>query len=383
MELFTAVVCFIACHGGAANHFATYATDLSSRGYTVEVYATGPALKKFQEWSISGLKEFSLDEENSQEQIAEEIAKKCRGADVVITDVGHSFDLAIQKALARVAPVVKRIAYYDNPEPYVPGGYSEIASEVMQEADKVLFANLHLAKTPIYKTPHKRVSLPEDRKIGLGYYPLEQAQKLATRRAYEHVKMREKFLVEHNLVEEEQKIFVYVGGNNTAYFSKAFPAFLRFMAELSSEQDLSKVIVILQQHPGAKIRNTDGALLEQWIRRYGSNERSAKVFISKETTENSLVLADALFYYQTSMGPQFALAGIGSVQVGHECYEDILVKNRLCLVANSAKDLSIAIQAFQENTPKVPIETVTKMLGIRSSWSENLIKLIEDSSNNL
>ncbi len=40
-------------------------------------------------------------------------------------------------------------------------------------------------------------------------------------------------------------------------------------------------------------------------------------------------MADAAFYYQTSMGPQFVLAGIPTVQIAHETYQDILVKNKL------------------------------------------------------
>ena len=44
-----AAVCFIACHGGPADHFATYAEALTKQGYDVQIHATGPALKKLQE----------------------------------------------------------------------------------------------------------------------------------------------------------------------------------------------------------------------------------------------------------------------------------------------------------------------------------------------
>ena len=129
----SAIVCFIACHGGAADHFATYAETLTKRGYDVQIYATGPALKKFQERGITVKSSFSLDNLTSEEEdnLARIIAKTCSGASIVLTDVGHVFDVKIQKALSLPAIKASRLAYYDNPEPFVPGGYSSTAAEVM------------------------------------------------------------------------------------------------------------------------------------------------------------------------------------------------------------------------------------------------------------
>ena len=32
-------ICFVVCHGGAADHFATFAEDLLKKGYEVDIYA--------------------------------------------------------------------------------------------------------------------------------------------------------------------------------------------------------------------------------------------------------------------------------------------------------------------------------------------------------
>lgn len=47
-------ICFITGHLGPADHFATFAEHLSKKA-TIEIYATGPALKKFQERGRNGL----------------------------------------------------------------------------------------------------------------------------------------------------------------------------------------------------------------------------------------------------------------------------------------------------------------------------------------
>jgi hypothetical protein len=376
--LLASAVCFIACHGGAANHFAVYAKDLASKGHSVQIYATGPALKKFQEYNSEGLHGFSLEDGRSEEQVAEEIAAKCQKTVTVITDVGHVFDIALQNALASVAPSAKRIAYYDNPEPYVPGGYSETAYQVMQLAHKVLFANANLATTPIYRTPSEEVPLSYDSKVGLGYYPLEQAQEIAKRRDREHLLIRNEFFLHSALADKGQKVFVYAGGNNEEYFSMALPACLQFIGSLTAKQDLSDVLIVLQQHPGAKIKNTDANLVEAWLRQQGNRAYSPRIIISDMSTDDALVLADTMLYYQTSMGPQFVLAGIPTVQIGHECYEDILVKNDLCLVVNNAEGLLSALQTLQKGDLQVSSEVVEEGLGIRSNWSERLGKVVSD-----
>ncbi|MCY3974632.1 MAG: hypothetical protein OXF02_03710 [Simkaniaceae bacterium] len=379
-------VCFIACHGGAADHFAVFADHLANKGYTVRVYGAGPASDKFRAHQTANLYVFSPEGVGSEEREAAGIAKACAKVAVVITDVGHRFGVALQKSLADHAPKVLRVAYYDNPEPYVPGGYSATASRVMQEAHKVVFANANLAKSPVYREPSQEVSLPRGNKIGLGYYPLEKARHTAERRESDRTQVRKDFFSHCGIEDVGQKMFVYVGGNNEEYFLRAFPAFLRFMADSSAEHDLSDVMIVLQQHPGARAKNIDAGLVRGWVETHGSNKRAPKVLISHMNTDDALVPADAVFYYQTSMGPWFVLAGIPTVQVGHEKYDDILVKNKLAQVVNSAEDFVNVLQTLQENKPRIASKVVEEGLGVDSDWPgklDDVVHLLTQSVRNI
>ena len=95
-----AAVCLIVCHGGPADHFATFTENLSKDVEAIEIYASGPALKKLQERGISVKVPFSLDKISPEEEdaLAEQIAKTCSEAKAVITDVGHTFDIKVHKA---------------------------------------------------------------------------------------------------------------------------------------------------------------------------------------------------------------------------------------------------------------------------------------------
>lgn len=346
------------------------------KGHKVQIYAAGPALKKFQDRHIERVIPFPL-EDASEETVAIEVAKKCAEANVVITDVGHTFDIPLQQALATQASEALRLAYYDNPEPYVPGGYSSVAAKVMIAAQGVLFANANLVKAPIYQAPSQEVMLAPEKRFGLGYYPISQAEKIAKRRTSDHELVRAQFLSKHALTDQGQKILVYAGGNNDEYFTKAFPAFLQFLAEASQQTDLSNVIVVLQQHPGAKEKNIDTKLVQQWIHQFGSGKVPA-FFVSELSSDDSQVVADGMLYYQTSMGPQFVLAGIPTIQVGHNIYEDILVKNNLCATATDAYELLNSITHLQHG---VKIEsdhkTIEQGLGISSEWADNLEHAIQ------
>src|SRR3989338_5309178 len=338
------VVCFIACHGGPADHFSTFTEELTRKGYHVQIYATGPALKKCQKRGIQNVVPFSL-ENISEQEAATELAKKCSCANVIITDVGHVFDVILQKALQSSNSTSLRFAYYDNPEGYVPGGYSAVAAQVMRAAQKVLFANANLVEEPLYQEPFREFYLPPQKKIGLGNYPIHQAEHIAQRRASEQSAIRAQLFSTYSLTDQGQKVLVYAGGNNEEYFSKALPVFLTFLQGASQQEDLSRFVVLLQQHPGAKEKNVDDAQ----------------------------VVADGMLYYQTSMGPQFVLAGIPTIQVGHHTYEDILVKNRLCSIVTNVDSLKLALARLQED-PFVESgnEAIMQGLGIRPDWANRL-----------
>lgn len=367
-------ICFIACHGAPADHFLNFAQSLIMQGHVVEIYATGAALDKLQNATVPNLIPFSLDK-GKEEQTAQKIAKKCMNAAVVITDLGHPFDETIQKALKQHAPNVIRYTYYDNPEPFVPGGYSKTASKVIQLAQKVLFANSNFTHGQIYEDPDKQIEIPFENRIGLGYYPIDQAERIAKKRASSQQQFREQFFSKHSLKDLGQKILVYAGGNNDEYFSKAFPAFLRILDEAVQHTDLSNLIILLQQHPGAKGSNFDAHLMKKWIDQQNQRKNAPQLILSELNSGDAQVMADTMLYYQTSMGPQFVLAGIPTIQVGHQVYEDILVKNRLCLTATNAEQLLNAFTHLQTNQVTVlNHEVISRGLGICSDWAVRLTR---------
>lgn len=372
-----AAVCLIACHGGPADHFATFAESLSSNGRTIEIYASGPALKKFQERKIEVKGPFSIDaiSPGEEDALAEQIAKACSTASVVITDVGHAFDIKVQKALARLAPKVSRLAYYDNPESYVPGGYSAIATEVMLAAQGILFANSNLAKAPLFHEPGKEIDFGTRKKMGIGYYPIHQAEKIAKRRAEEHLSMRQVLFSKNGLVDTGQKVLVYFGGNNEEYFSKAFPAFLSLLEQGIKQSDFSHLIIVLQQHPGAKSKNLDGNAASNWMDMHGKVRTAPRIILSDFTSDDAQIVADGAFYYQTSMGPQFVLAGIPTIQVGHETFQDILVKNQLCPSVTNVDQLVGVINDMSHQKKEIPREVILEGLGIKANW----LQLLEEA----
>lgn len=362
-----AMICMIACHGGPADHFATFAEELSLQGHHVQIFATGPALQKFQERGLESVSAFVLEGVGAAEEdlLADRLAEACSGATHVFTDVGHPFDVKLQNSLSTLATNVTRLAYYDNPEAYVPGGYSATAAKVMKSAQGILFANANLADSAIYNEPGKEVEFGDRKRIGIGYYPLSLARKVAVRRNHERESIRAEFLSRHGIVDVGQKILVYFGGNNQEYFAKAFPAFLSILDRASHITDLEKFVIVVQQHPGAKSRNIDGQYLSKWL---SETQRPPEIFISDYSSDDIQVLADAAFYYQTSMGPQFILSGIPTVQVGHETYEDILVRSHLALSVTDEIQFVCAIKKLAS----VQSDLILNGLGLRQDWSEIL-----------
>lgn len=369
-------VCFVACHAGPADHFSTFAQELTKRGYKVEIHAAGPALKKFQDRKMEWIHPFVIDNRPEME-VAIEVAKKCSKASIVITDVGHGFDISLQHCLATHAKNALRVAYYDNPEAYVPGGYSEVASSVMQAAQKVFFANSNLASLPIYKKTTEEINIPFERRIGIGYYPLEQAERVAKRRIAERKELRSEFFVKCGLIDRGQKILVYTGGNNEEYFARAFPAFLRILTQAKQNQNFSNFVILLQQHPGAKEKSLDAKMLRDWMEENQNDVAMPCVIISDLNSEDAQVIADMMLYYQTSMGPQFILAGIPTIQIGHGVYEDILIKNNLCSSVVDSKAFVSTLKQLEDCAPPPREKTVRKGLGVQSEWVDILIDAIE------
>lgn len=284
--------------------------------------------------------------------------------------------MKIQKALSIQAIKVPRLAYYDNPEPFVPGGYSSTAAEVMNVAEGVLFANETLAKTKIFSSVGQEIDFSDKKRFGIGYYPVSQAEKIAEKRKSDHETVRSEFLMKNGIQDNGQKVLVYFGGNNEEYFSKAFPAFLSFVAQSSKEINLKNIVIVIQQHPGAKVKNQDGRQVESWLKEFGEQSSTPKVILSDISSDNAQVLADAALYYQTSMGPQFVLEGIPTIQIGHETYEDILVRNRLTSTVTNAIEFVQVIKKLEE-MGTMPQEDLLNSLGIKQDWPDRFEDIIK------
>lgn len=380
------IICLVVCDGGPSDHFATFAEKLIEEGHDVHVFSSNNALKKFQDRNIVVQTTFNLNALTSLEQdsLALEIAKACSNAELVLTDVGNRFDVKVQNTLKAITPAVRRYAYYDNPEPFVPGGYSVIASEVMSIAQRVLFANANLAKENIFSTLGEAIDLDESKRIGIGYYPVQNAEKIAKSRESSHKeKLREEFFNKVGIIDKGQKLLVYFGGNNEEYFQRAFPSFIDILNQAVQKRNLSNFCIVFQQHPAAKFNNRDGEYLkkkEMFKDPYPSNF----VTISPLSTEDIQVIADAAMYYQTSMGPQFLLAGIPVVQIGHEKYSDVLIKNHLCSSVTDARGfLSVLDKLDQLLDSKNAKYKIYQSLGIDPNWSQNLLKGLQETALNI
>lgn len=358
----TPLIFFIACHGGPAPHFSEFAKELSNSGCRVKILATGPAFDKLKSLGAQefNLKELDIDDPASQRLLAKEVANSLASASVVITDVGHMLMACVLEEISRKSPSIKRLAYYENPEPFVPGGYSKTAEKVMACANKALFSNANLAIEPLYSSPSSPIPLSLEKRVGIGYYSTETAKALENARALRKESARSQFFKERKIPDRGQKILVYLGGNNETYFEKAFPAFLQFLRE--SRLDPSQYLILMQHHPGDKKREIDAKLSGGY-----------PIFVSKTPTDETLILADGVLYYQTTMSPQCALAGIPVIQVGHETYHDLLVREE---IAPSACDPETFLQAIRLLAKPPQSTQLLDKLGISLDWPNRLKKCI-------
>ena len=360
-------ICLIACHGNSANHFAVFAQELSKEGISVWAFASGLALKRFQDRSISAI-EFSKDPKCVDEEVSR-IVEACSKALAVIVDVGDPTCIRVMRLLSERS--IRGIAYYDNPESCVLGGYSAVAVRVIEYAGTVLSANSQL--TRFESAPGFPISLKDKWTIGLGYYPVEKAVQIKKFRTSGRRELaRRDFFEQHRINDVGQKIVVYFGGNNAEYFDH-FPALLSMIDEEAKHSDLSDLIFVLHQHPGAKAgSNRDGVALGVWVRERRVEACVPKFVFSKSSTDEAQVYADEGWYHQTSMGPQFVLEGLPTVQVPGPC-SDILVKNGFTLSIESAEQFREAIVRIRRAKYDVLDDAVLReKLGIRSDWVRRL-----------
>ncbi|MDB6081453.1 MAG: hypothetical protein JWO53_725 [Chlamydiia bacterium] len=387
---FTSLICsvsFISCHPAAGAHFTEFAEVLEKNKVPYEVLAAEKATDAFEKRKITYqnfAKEIQGDLKNLTDEQADElaltVAKKVSKSTYVLTDVGHPFIKKVYLALNTIAPHVKKIAYYDNSEAFVPGGYSETAAQIMKLADSILFANSNFAQNgeKILESPEKELKLEGIQRIGLGYFPLDEATVLRKARFSDaKVKGREAFLKEHNITNPKQILAVYSGGANSEYFTKAFPQFCEILRNSQKIQDLSSLTIIFQQHPRAlQEGDPDGKLLRELAK--ADSKTAPQIVFSKLKTIDALTFCDLVMYYQTGMAATFALASIPTIQIAHEPYPDVLVRNGLCPSIQEAGTFCKTLNEITQNGGKEADNEalIFKGLGIRKNWDTILIETV-------
>lgn len=376
---------FLCCHPAPANHFADFLQPTSNH-IACEVLATEIAYKNLKDRNVDA-KDFyankrvvplaKLSEEDA-ERLAQEVAKTCSKSSIVIADVGSDFTARVLHVLSEKYPDVKLIVYYDNPEDYVAGGYSETVAKAMKHAKVALFANDNLANRPIYAKPNEKIDLSSIQRIGLGYSTLpEEVAKIKALRAESQEAERAKLLQRHNIEDRGQKIAFYFGGANEVYYNEAFPHFLKCLEASHKEEALSNLTILVQQHPRSIIEgNKDGNYLDVWKQKLGS--AAPEILISKASFNDAILAADLGMYHQTTANTKILLSGIPIFQVAHEKYSDVLVKNDLCKSAVSSHEFSDALKDAIDNPVNVDASLVYQLLGIKKDWEWTLIRTIQE-----
>lgn len=338
---------FFACDETPAADFAVFAKELEKSGIPVEVFAMeGAASKKFDERGVKINGRFSIGDllEEEQKILVAEIANQFVKASVVVTGLGHFFDIKIQEALKKRE--IRSYAYYGDS---CPGGYSEVAEWVMKIATKVLFANSNLANG----------SVGGHFGVGIGYYPVEEALKIASKKKSVGAAIRLEILKQEAL-KMDQKLMLYLGKNKESLLT-----FLDSLAELKKSFNMSYFVVLFQ--------NQDKALLKEWSAEHGMDPKAPRFEISEWSEEDALAAADAVFYDETRLMPLFPLIPIPAVQVRQKAYRDILVKNGLAPSATNSEELRRAFEDLENRQKIEPNEKeVFALLGLKENWFDHL-----------
>lgn len=338
----------VVCHGGPAVHFTAIQKALASRGFEVEIHASGPAADQLTKMGVR----FTRFDAKS-EGAAAEVAGRVKNAAIVITDVGEVFDEGIQRHLE--CSTTPHLAYYDNPLDYVPG-WSTNAARVIKHASGALFANANLVSkiTADGSTP---VDLKGKSVYGVGYYPFESAIALKERRGSDRCGLKQDLFNALGIEDPNREVVVYFGGNTEHYFNTELPLLLK----LVEEGAFGNRVVLLQQHPGAKASGRETALVKD------------KIHLSPVNSETAMLLADYASYSQTSMAPQFLILEIPTIQIGGR-KDDPFIQKGAVVYVSSKRDLEAA---FQNPPKKLSQQEIKGVLGAKDDWEEALANYLK------
>jgi hypothetical protein len=335
-------VYFLTSHPNSSNHFVEFIEAMQQEGIECGVIPTDNVKSKFTNVRI-------LD------------PSEIKGPAIVVADYAFQNLEALFTKWHHTNPDIELALYYDNPEKFVPGGYSEDFAKVAKVADTILFANANLVSSGIEKAPNEKIDLEGKKKMGIGYYPTKEAKEIIKKRA-ESQQIRKDLFEQLRIEDKGQQIYAYMGGANEEYFEKAFPAFL----DILSKSELENAIVVLQQHPRAG--NRDTKLLEQF-------SFNIPICVSKMQNCQTLAIADVVLYYQTSMAPQFVFGDIPKIiQIGHNTYTDVLVRHGITSVTSSEQLQEALLQQKTINKTLLKIA-----LGMNKRWKKQLRYLFAEN----
>ncbi|MFN0065503.1 MAG: hypothetical protein ACKVOH_04620 [Chlamydiales bacterium] len=276
------VVIFLFLHPAPAQHFAQFAKELEQRGISTRVESA---------------ENFVLSP----------------GTSVVITEAGDPCFFSIHQELDKAE--VRHYVYYDNPDPYVEGGYSEAVKQVLKApVDGVIYANKHLAGLFPYPS------------IPLGFYPDIPSEQYAVRKT-------------------QIKKILYLGGANSVFYEEAFPLFLEIA------QQLEGVEIYFRRHPRDKREWELGCVREEPL---------------------PFSEVDLVCYHQTSMIYGLVMAGIPVIQVALTPFCDRLVEAGVVSSVDSVEGFLKGLEELQ----RVECEKVLEAIGYDPMWATNLYSFL-------
>lgn len=278
-------------------------------------------------------------------------------------------------------PNLEKVVYYDNYEPYVAGGYSARAQEMIDLGDHLLLAHGSLRglqndqEQPIKEPSHK---------THLGYFPTHFAQQLQSAR---------QLLAEKKQVQDQRarlfgeaafdaQVIVLLGGANSAYFEE-FEYFIKTLEALATQESLQasskatsaapKRLIVLQSHPRAAERgNDDQIALEVLEERAGKSLARCGIHLyhgPSHSTMKVLEVASRVLYHQTTLAPQVAMAGIPIARFGRDPKGDTMTK-ALYPQIESASKLSHYLDG---KLCGGHLKKLEQDVGMDSRWQEHLV----------
>ena len=261
---------------------------------------------------------------------------------------------------------LKRVLYYDNFEPYVPGGYSQrMGLMVKNGLDAVIFASAPLATQAIFYEPTHEIDFKNAKRYGIGFYALDRTPIDKASRKKEV--LRSDLLKKCALESEDPITLLYLGGANTVFYEEALPDLLEI---LETSELPKKTILLYQRHP----RADDIDLKKIEAVREALDENNITVLISPYSIDEAIVLADKVLYFQTTVIPKCLLEKKGVIQIAKVPYSDFAIRHSFVQSVNNSRDF---IRAILMPTQIIARDAILKSIGYDKRWDERFISIIE------